>query len=157
MQRACILNKNQNSFRTMERKKKVVISKVMMTIMLLVMSTLVPTTSASSSETSGCKDCLLDRLNCDCPYCKPVLGCLASCLWSGVPQAKCMTKCELQKGRPCLADCRRCMQACKCRCMQQGKEQHGYYNTYIIVQYVPLIYHLYMWCKALVQAVQLVK
>jgi len=118
----------------MEREKLAESKAMIIVVVLLIMVLLLlPFASACSSEQNGCKNCILDRLNCDCPGCKPVLRCLASCMWSGTPQAKCVRTCESREVKPCLADCKRCMQQCKCSCLAWGEGiTWAYLNMYLL-------------------------
>ncbi|XAR53839.1 hypothetical protein NMG60_11022538 [Bertholletia excelsa] len=65
-----------------------------------------------------CRDCILDRFRNDCPPCKPILRCMARCLWGGASRAKCTKKCDCGSAGsyPRLSDCKKCMYECKCSC-----------------------------------------
>ncbi|KAG5516324.1 hypothetical protein RHGRI_037142 [Rhododendron griersonianum] len=71
-----------------------------------------------ASDGSQCRNCILDRFKYDCPPCVPILRCMSRCLWGGSARAKCVKKCDCNRGYPRLSDCKKCMSECKCSCAQ---------------------------------------
>ncbi|ERN18317.1 hypothetical protein AMTR_s00055p00185330 [Amborella trichopoda] len=66
---------------------------------------------------SNCKGCITNHFDHRCPLCRPVLRCVAGCLWNGISKSKCVKTCNSRKRKPRLEDCKRCMASCKCSCV----------------------------------------
>ncbi|OVA16319.1 hypothetical protein BVC80_8975g7 [Macleaya cordata] len=100
----------------MEERKQFQFAIVAMILLLVWSFVIIPSLGCSSSNRNGCKDCIRDQMKYGCPACTPILRCMATCLWGGKVQSKCVKQCDCNGGKPRLSDCKKCMARCKCSC-----------------------------------------
>lgn len=88
---------------------------IVLVLLLVVLMALRPALACSSDGTD-CSTCIRNRMKFNCPACTSSMQCMARCLWAGTSRANCIKKCDCNKDYPRLADCKKCLVPCKCKC-----------------------------------------
>ncbi|OWM83348.1 hypothetical protein CDL15_Pgr012829 [Punica granatum] len=88
-------------------------------LMIFLLVTIMRAEASCPSYGSECSGCITERMKYGCPRCRPLLKCMARCLWGGRSRALCTKRCDCNssKGKPRLSDCKKCMSKCRCSCM----------------------------------------